>query len=126
MHLIDLKTDKHAWGRKIGSFRDMGPLGIPSMLPLSVGTPSLGGPLVTRGALIFHAGTADNYLRAYNLFTGEELWKARLPAGGQATPMTYTTRSGRQFVVVAAGGSDDLGTRPGDAIVAYTLPRGAN
>jgi quinoprotein glucose dehydrogenase len=60
------------------------------------------------------------------LFTGEELWKARLPAGGQAAPMTYTTRSGRQFVVVAAGGHDDLGTSPGDAIVAYALPAPRN
>jgi membrane-bound PQQ-dependent dehydrogenase (glucose/quinate/shikimate family) len=126
LHLIDLKTDRQAWRQKIGTFRDMGPFGIPSMLPFSVGTPNLGGPLVTRGALIFHAGTADNYLRAYNLFTGQELWSARLPAGGQAVPMTYSTRSGRQFVVVAAGGSDALGTSEGDYLLAYALPAAGN
>jgi quinoprotein glucose dehydrogenase len=72
--------------------------------------------------LIFHSGTADNTLRAYNLFTGEELWSAGLPAGGQAAPMTYTTRSGKQFVVVVAGGSSALGTSQGDYVVAYALP----
>jgi membrane-bound PQQ-dependent dehydrogenase (glucose/quinate/shikimate family) len=113
MHLVDLKTDRHAWGLPVGSF---------SMLPLTVGAPNLGGPLVTRGVLIFHSGTADNTLRAYNLFTGEELWSAGLPAGGQAAPMTYTTRSGKQFVVVVAGGSSALGTSQGDYVVAYALP----
>jgi glucose dehydrogenase len=126
LHLVDLKTDKHAWSQKIGTYRDSGPFGLPSMVPFSVGTPNSGGSLVTRGALIFNAGTADNYLRAYNLFSGAELWKARLPAGGQATPMTYATRSGRQFVVVAAGGDQLLGTREGDHILAYALPRGTN
>jgi len=82
---------------------------------------SLGGPLVTEGALIFQAGTTDGMIRAYHLYTGEEVWSASLPAGGQAAPMTYETSAGRQFLVVAAGGSEALGTETGDYLVAYAI-----
>jgi len=61
--------------------------------------------------------------RAYDSTTGRELWKARLPAGGQATPMTYRSPSGRQMVVVVAGGHGSLGTEAGDSVIAYALPR---
>jgi quinoprotein glucose dehydrogenase len=122
LELFDLKTNEHIWKHPIGTTRDSGPLGIPSLLPLKIGTPTLGGLLVTEGTLSFHAGTLDNYLRAYGLYTGEELWSARLPAGGQASPMTYTTSSGRQFIVIAAGGHAHLGTKTGDYVVAYALP----
>ncbi len=65
----------------------------------------------------------DNYLRAFDLDTGKELWKGRLPGGGQATPMTYRLREdGKQFVVIAAGGQGKLGTKLGDALVAFALP----
>jgi membrane-bound PQQ-dependent dehydrogenase (glucose/quinate/shikimate family) len=124
LEFIDLKTNDHFWKRPIGTARDSGPLGIPSMLPIGIGTPSLGGAIVTEGALTIHGGTADNYLRAYELYTGEELWRARLPAGAQATPMTYATSSGRQFIVIAAGGDARLGTKTGDYLVAYALPQG--
>ncbi|MEE8439950.1 MAG: PQQ-binding-like beta-propeller repeat protein, partial [Micropepsaceae bacterium] len=104
LEFIDLNTNDFSWKLPIGTARDAGPLGIPSLLPIGIGTPSLGGAIVTEGALTIHSGTADNYLRAYELYTGDELWRARLPAGGQASPMTYTTSSGRQFIVIAAGG----------------------
>jgi quinoprotein glucose dehydrogenase len=65
----------------------------------------------------------DYYLRAYDEGTGRVLWQARLPAGGQATPMTYQGRDGRQYVVVVAGGHGTLGTKPGDDVIAYALPR---
>ena len=65
----------------------------------------------------------DNYLRAFNIESGEELWKGRLPAGGQATPMTYRLRDdGKQYVVIAAGGHGSMGTKLGDALVAFALP----
>jgi quinoprotein glucose dehydrogenase/quinate dehydrogenase (quinone) len=65
----------------------------------------------------------DNYLRAYDVITGQELWKGRLPAGGQATPMTYVSeRTGRQYVVIASGGHGSMRTTPGDYVVAYALP----
>src|SRR5262249_33221121 len=64
------------------------------------------------------------YLRAFNIFTGKELWRKRLPGGGQATPMTYISeRSGRQFVVIVAGGHSGIGTTRGDSVVAFTLPK---
>jgi quinoprotein glucose dehydrogenase len=87
------------------------------------GTPNLGGPIITAGGLIFVAAAMDNYLRAFDIETGAELWKGRLPAGGQATPMTYRLRAdGKQFVVIAAGGHGKLGTKLGDSLVAFALP----
>ena len=64
---------------------------------------------------------ADNYLRAYDVETGTELWKGRLPAGGRATPMSYEWQ-GRQYVVIAAGGHSKAGTTLGDSVVAFALP----
>ncbi len=92
--------------------------------PLPLGTPNIGGSLSTRSGLVFIGATQDRYLRAYAADTGRLLWSARLPAGAQATPMTYeSTASRRQFVVIAAGGSNTLETRQGDYVVAYALPK---
>ena len=63
----------------------------------------------------------DDKLRAFDVHTGGELWQAPLPAGGQATPMTYVWK-GRQYVVIAAGGHSKLGTRRGDTVMAFALP----
>ena len=82
----------------------------------------LGGPIVTAGGLVFAAGTREPYLRAFNKSTGEELWKGKLPAPAQATPMTYSI-DGRQFVVIAAGGHGLFETPQGDSLVAYALPK---
>jgi len=71
--------------------------------------------------LVFTAAAMDNYLRAFDSETGEEVWRFELPAGGQATPMTYTL-GGRQFLVISAGGHGKLGTKQGDFVVAFTLP----
>jgi quinoprotein glucose dehydrogenase len=80
-------------------------------------------PIITGGGLVFIAAAMDNYLRAFDIDTGAELWKGRLPAGGQAMPMTYQLRAdGKQFVVIAAGGHGKLGTKLGDSLVAYVLP----
>ncbi len=124
LQMYDLKTRKLIWRHPIGTAVDNGPLGIPSMLPLAIGVPSVGGTVITRGQLIFHGGTLDRFLRAYDLITGDELWKARLPAGGQATPMTYMGSDGRQFVVISAGGNQAADTATGDYIMAYALPKG--
>lgn len=115
----DLRTGKTHWMRRNGTVRDRSPI----PLPLKMGVPSLGGPMLTGGGVAFLSGTLDNYLRAYDVSTGKELGRWRLPAGGQATPMTYLSRTGRQMVVVVAGGHGSLGTRAGDAIIAYALPR---
>lgn len=85
------------------------------------GTENYGGPIVTAGGLIFIAATKDAHLRAFDERTGRELWKGKLPAGGYATPATYSVH-GRQYVVIAAGGGK-MGTHAGDAYVAFALPR---
>lgn len=119
---IDLKTGRTLWDRPIGSARTNGPFGIPSHLPLTIGTPNNGGAVVTAGGLIFIAATTDNLIRAIDLRTGKTLWRDVLPAGGQATPMTYEA-GGRQYVVIMAGGHHFMETPIGDALVAYALPR---
>jgi quinoprotein glucose dehydrogenase len=95
----------------------------PIPVGIELGLPSMGGPLATASGLVFIGAAMDDYLRAYDTETGRELWRAPLPAGGQATPMTYRLRAdGRQYVVIAAGGHGTLGTRQGDWLVAYALP----
>jgi quinoprotein glucose dehydrogenase len=86
------------------------------------GGPSLGGPVVTAGGLVLVAGTIDPFLRAFDTQTGKELWKAKLPASGHATPMTYQYK-GKQYIVIAAGGHAHIDEEPqSDAIVAFALP----
>jgi quinoprotein glucose dehydrogenase len=69
------------------------------------------------------SSTLDYYVRAYDVGTGKVLWRARLPSGAQSTPMTYSSpASGRQFVVVVAGGHGSLGAQLGASIIAYALP----
>ena len=121
------------WGRLVavdlssGAIRWQVPLGTIARLPTVPGSDkwgsiSLGGPITTAGGVIFVAGTMDDYLRAFNTQTGAELWKGKLPAGGQATPMTYRSpTSGRQIVVIAAGGHGSLGTTLGDYVVGFAL-----
>jgi quinoprotein glucose dehydrogenase len=119
MAAVDLKTMRKVWMHKNGTVIDQAPLPI----PLPLGVPSLGGPMTTAGGVAFLSSTLDYYLRAYDVRTGEKLWQARLPAGGQATPMTYVSeKTGRQYVVVMAGGHGSLGTKMGDSLVAFALP----
>ena len=116
---VDTATGEVKWEVPLGTVRDLAPV----PLPIKFGTPNLGGPIVTQGGLVFIGAAMDNYLRAFDLETGKELWKGRLPAGAQATPMTYRLgENGRQFVVIAAGGHGRLGTDIGDSVVAFALP----
>ncbi|MAI79427.1 MAG: quinoprotein glucose dehydrogenase [Deltaproteobacteria bacterium] len=116
---IDLSTGEIRWQRPLGTTADLAPFG----LALPLGVPSQGGPIATESGLVFIAATMDDYLRAFDIETGDELWKSRLPAGGQATPLTYRSRvNGKQYVVVAAGGHALMNTTPGDAVVAFALP----
>ena len=119
---ISLDTGQIVWRQTIGTTRDLAPGG----LALKIGTPNIGGPMITSGGLVFIGATMDDYLRAFDVSTGRELWKGRLPAGGQATPMSYE-HDGRQYVVIAAGGHSSLGTKQGDTLVAFALPdQGSN
>ncbi|MGN8001078.1 membrane-bound PQQ-dependent dehydrogenase, glucose/quinate/shikimate family [Sphingomonas sp. 22176] len=118
---IDMATGKTIWDRPLGEARTNGPFGIPSMLPITIGTPNNGGSVVTAGGLIFVAAATDNLIRAIDLRTGKTLWKDVLPAGGQATPITYEI-GGKQYLAIYAGGHHFMKTPIGDEVVAYALP----
>ena len=122
---VDLFSGRTAWDVPLGSVisGDFKRLLVRLFRPvlLDSGSPNLGGPIATAGGLVFTAASMDNHLRAFDSDTGRELWKYELPAGGQATPMTYRV-DGRQYLVIAAGGHGKLGTKLGDYVVAFTLP----
>jgi quinoprotein glucose dehydrogenase len=108
---VDLFTGKKVWDVPLGSW-------LPGK---KTGTVTLGGPIVTAGGLVFSASTMDNKIFAFDSESGSELWSFELPAGGQATPMTYAL-NGKQYLVIAAGGHGKLGTKQGDYVLAFTLP----
>ena len=116
---VDMVNGTIKWQVPLGTIEDIAPAIVPN---LALGVPNMGGPIVTGSGLVFIGAAMDNYLRAFDSQTGEELWKGRLPAGGQATPMTYQV-DGRQYVVIAAGGHTGLGQNTGDYVVAFALPR---
>src|SRR4030095_5099695 len=110
---VDLASGRVVWESVLGTTRDMAPFPI----WLSLGTPNFGGgSIATAGGLVFIGATTDKFLRAFDLETGEEVWRHRLPFTGNATPLTYRIRpDGRQFVVIAAGGHGFSAS--GDALV---------
>ncbi|MGB3335951.1 MAG: membrane-bound PQQ-dependent dehydrogenase, glucose/quinate/shikimate family [Devosia sp.] len=118
---IDLATGETVWDRPFGQALNNGPFGIPSMLPIDIGTPNNGGPVVTAGGLIFVAATTDDLIHAIDAQTGETVWTDKLPGGGQTTPIVYEA-DGRQFVVIAPGGHHFMETPVSDAVIAYALP----
>lgn len=117
-------SGKTIWSQSFGTGRDIGPLklGVKTMLPLTIGTPTTGGAVTTRGGLVFIGGAAEHTFRALDTATGEELWRIRLATSANATPMTYRGPvSGRQFVVVAEGGRPAYGMKPVTKLVAFAL-----
>jgi quinoprotein glucose dehydrogenase len=116
---VDMTEGKIRWQVPLGSMQNFGS----AHDPIPPGSISLGGPIATAGGLVFIAGTTDPYIRAFDVENGKELWKARLPASGNATPITYVSSTGKQYVVIAAGGHPKIPEEPlGDALVAFTLP----
>ena len=117
---IDMEKGTINWQVPLGTIEDLAPAIVPN---IEYGVQNLGGPIITASGLIFIGAAADDYIRAYDLENGIELWKGRLPAGGQATPMTfYLESNAKQYLVIAAGGHGRLGTTAGDYVVAYALP----
>jgi len=116
---VDLDTGALRWQHPFGA----APMALGLHAPAKWGAPNLGGPLVTASGLVFIGATSDGKFRALNAWTGDVLWEYDLPYPGAATPMSFQTRDGRQFVVIAAGGSILLQSPIGDALVAFALPR---
>jgi quinoprotein glucose dehydrogenase len=115
LNAIDLNTGEYRWRVPLGEFPELTARGLPP-----TGAENYGGPVVTAGGLIFIAATKDEMFRAFDKRNGRLLWQTKLPAGGYATPATYEV-GGRQFVVIACGGGK-MGTKSGDAYVAFALP----
>ncbi|MBB4630823.1 pyrroloquinoline quinone-dependent dehydrogenase [Sphingosinicella soli] len=116
---IDLRTGKTLWDVPLGTINDRIPVPLP--MDIALGTPNIGGPVTTGGGLLFIAATMDRYLRAFDMRSGKELWRDRLPGGTQTTPMSYMS-GGRQYVVVSAGQHMWFQTPRSDEIIAYALP----
>lgn len=122
---VDLDAGRLLWQKPFGTIRDSGPVLFSTGLPISMGVPNIGGGVVTASGLAFIGATQEHMLHAYDLRTGRELWKGRLPAGGNANPMSYwSDKSGRQFIVIAAGGHGGILSGYSDKLIAYALPRG--
>ncbi|MEM8769756.1 MAG: PQQ-binding-like beta-propeller repeat protein, partial [Pseudomonadota bacterium] len=119
--VIDINAQQQTWRRKHGTTRDI------TMVPLPMGMPGMGGPLLTESGLIFLGAAAEKRFRAYDVNTGEELWEHPLPFPANATPMSYTVETAegpRQFIVVAAGGDSRGGIGgEGDYLLAFALPQ---
>ncbi|GHB19289.1 membrane-bound PQQ-dependent dehydrogenase, glucose/quinate/shikimate family [Salinicola rhizosphaerae] len=120
---IELASGDTLWDRPLGTARANGPWGIRSGLPIDIGTPNNGGSVVTAGGLIFIAAATDDLIRAIDIDSGETVWQAALPAGGQANPMVYEA-NGRQYLVIVATGHHFMETPTGDYVIAYALPQG--
>lgn len=115
LNAIDLRQGDFVWRTTLGEYPELTARGVPK-----TGTENFGGTIVTAGGLVFIGGTKDEKFRAFDKATGEQLWESKLPAGGYATPCTYSV-NGMQFVAIAAGGAGKLRTRAGDAIVCFAL-----
>jgi quinoprotein glucose dehydrogenase len=116
LNAISLNTGEFEWRTVLGEYAELTARGVPQ-----TGTESIGGTIVTAGGLVLVAATKDERLHAFDKQTGKLLWEYQLPAGGYATPSTYLV-NGRQYVVIAAGGAGKMGTKAGDAFVAFALP----
>jgi quinoprotein glucose dehydrogenase len=114
---VDLVKGEIAWQVPLGSIEQF----LPVPIPWRLGTPNIGGPIVTAGGLVFIGATMDGKLRAFAVADGRELWHADLPAPAMTSPITYEA-AGRQFVVIVAGGSHELPGPRSDRTVAYALP----
>jgi quinoprotein glucose dehydrogenase len=114
---VDMEKGSIVWRVPLGSIEKMLPLPI----EWNLGTPNIGGPIVTAGGLVFIGATMDGYLRAFDIDSGEELWKDELPGGTQTTPMTYSA-GGKQYVVMVTGHHMWFGSQASDAVVAFSLP----
>jgi quinoprotein glucose dehydrogenase len=121
INAIDLRTGKMVWSRPLGTGRDLGPFGVASHLPFTMGMFTFGGALGAQSGLVFAAGSVDHAFRAFDARTGRLLFEADLPGTGASTPMSYRGRSGRQFVLISSESPKTAGGFYG-AVTAFVLP----
>lgn len=119
---IDIRDGRTVWDRPLGTARENGPFGLPTGLPIEIGTPNNGGSVVTKSGLVFIAAATDNLLRAIDITTGKTVWSVALPAGAQANPMVYE-QNGREYVAITATGHHFMHTPRGNFVIAYALPQ---
>lgn len=125
MSAIDLRTGTIRWQAPVGSIQDASVRGITPGVYVPIGMPTMGGPLTTRTGLVFFSGSLDAYVRAWDVRTGKEIWRERLPVPSQAAPMSYVSdATGKQYVLVTAGGATRTNSdkNRGDYVIAYALP----
>lgn len=116
LNAVNLNTGKLLWKVPVGEYPELTRKGIPV-----TGTEGYGGPIVTKGGLVFIAASRDKKIRAFDKYTGKQLWSADLPAAGFATPASYMVR-GVQYIVIACGGGK-IGSASGDEYVAFALKK---
>lgn len=119
LNAVDLNSGKLLWKVPLGEFEELTKKGVPP-----TGTQVYGGPVVTKGGLVFIASTQDEKIRAFDKKNGKVLWEAKLPAAGYATPSVYSCK-GKQYIVIACGGGK-VGSKSGDQYVAFALPQNQN
>jgi quinoprotein glucose dehydrogenase len=112
---VDLSTGAIKWQITVGEISF-----VPEGIAKQVGSPMMGGPIVTAGGLVFMGATLDPFLKAFDVETGRELWRGTLPTSARAVPMTYEV-GGTQYVAVAAGGHESV-TKIDNTIVVFSLP----
>ncbi|HGG8898561.1 TPA: pyrroloquinoline quinone-dependent dehydrogenase [Enterobacter hormaechei subsp. xiangfangensis] len=113
---LDMHTGDVKWRRPIGASQQYG-----FFMPESWGSPTIGGPAVTAGGVIFIGASMDAKVRAYSVDSGEELWSDQAEAPAVANPSVYEYK-GRQYVAFVAGGNTILKDQVGDQVVVYALP----
>jgi len=114
LNAVNLNTGQLLWKVPLGEYPELTARGIPV-----TGTENYGGPVVTKGGLVFIAATKDSKIRAFDKDSGTVLWEAELPAPGYATPAVYEV-NGKQYLVIACGGGK-IGSISGDEYVAFAL-----
>lgn len=114
---INVNTGDTAWKVPLGITPALEKIGI-----RNTGAPNIGGSIVTAGGLVFIGATSDEHFRAFDAATGRQLWSAPIDASAYATPITYQSRNGRQYVAVAAGGGGFFSDQSADTLIAFSLP----
>jgi len=115
---VNVNTGEIAWRTPLGTIDALEAKGVHH-----TGALNLGGSIATASGLVFIAATNDNRIRAFDAKSGKELWAGEIDADGQATPITYLGKDGRQYVAIMAGGGSYWGAPGGDSLIAFALPK---